>query len=170
MQYPKRDEYADYYQLYVGRVPEGDILEQLRNQGEELQDFLAGLSEDYGNHRYAEGKWSVKEVLGHLADTERIFAARALVMSRGDTTPQPNIDQDVLVAGSGAARRSLARLAAEMRAVRAASLALFESFDAEQEARVGSASGYSFTARSLAWIISGHELHHRGVIEERYLG
>lgn len=165
---PLPTEYAPYYASYLDQVPAGDILHLLARQRDQVRELLAGREEEWGNHRYSPDKWSVKEVLGHLIDTERLFAFRALWIARGDPEPQPGMDQDIWVASGRFEARTLADLLDEYRIVREASLALFCSFTSEDWARRGIANQVSFTARSLPYIIAGHELHHVRILQERY--
>ena len=166
---PGRDECAEYYHGYVDRVPEGDVLETLARQGEEFAARLRRISEDLGDHRYAEGKWSVKELIGHLVDTERVFGFRALVFARGDRSPLPGMEPDDYVARGGFGARTIADLADELESLRRANVTLFRSFDKEVRSRRGVASGCEFTTRAVAWILAGHVTHHASVLEERYL-
>lgn len=167
---PADSEYAEYYGTYVSQVPDGDILETLRDQLGETLAMLQDLTEEQETFRYAEGKWSLREVVGHLVDTEWLFAFRALAMAREDGVNLPGMDQDVWVATSGANERPLAESCAEWAALRRATIHMFASLSEEQGERTGIASGNPFTVRSFAWIIAGHELWHRGLIEEHYLG
>lgn len=162
-------EYAPFYQTYVGRVPEGDILEILSGQMADTLGLFRSVPSELEEYRYGPGKWSVREVVGHLIDTERIFGFRALAFARGDATPLPGMEQDEYAAGSNAASRPLSELAAEFAAVRIATVALFRGFSDDAWGRVGIASGCSFSVRSLAFIIAGHEIHHRAGLEENYL-
>ena len=166
---PERDEYADYYDLYVSQVPDGDIVETLAAQGAEFAAMIEAIPEERGDHRYADGKWSVKEVIGHLVDTERVMGYRALAFARGDRTPLPGIDQDVYVGGANFADRSIADLAAEFEALRVSHLNLFASFDDEIWMRRGTASECVFSTRAVAWIMAGHVAHHAAILTERYL-
>lgn len=167
---PAPEEYADHYGRYIAVMPDGDLLGLLRDQAAKTVALLEGLSEEEALFRYAEGKWSIKEVLGHLVDTERIFATRGLVFARGDTTPLPGFEQDDYVASAEFDARSLESLLAEFGHLREANIALFASLDEAAQLRSGSASGVGFTARSVPWIIAGHERHHVAVLKERYLG
>lgn len=167
---PAADEYAPYYSRYISRVPEGDVLELLERQGRESSALLRALPEGRGAHRYAPDKWSVKEVVGHVADSERIFSYRALRIGRADSTPLPGFEQDDFVRVAGSDRRPLRDLVAELEAVRAATIALFRGLDDEALARRGTASGQAVTARALAYIIAGHERHHLEILRGRYLG
>jgi hypothetical protein len=166
---PDRSEYAEYYHTYVSKVPDGDIVESLAAQGAEFVARIESFPEERGDHRYAEGKWSVKEVIGHLVDTERVMGYRALAFARGDTTPLPGIDQDVYVGGGNFADRTLPDLAAEFEALRVSHLNLFASFDDTIWMRAGTASDCGFTTRAVAWIMAGHVTHHAAVLTERYL-
>ncbi|MBI5852159.1 MAG: DinB family protein [Planctomycetes bacterium] len=165
---PERSEYATYYGGYVDLVPEGDVLAQLRCLGVATLDLLESLDDVRAAHRYAPGKWSIKQLLGHVIDGERVFAHRALAIARQDPADQPSMEQDDWMAAVDFDRRSWASLVAEYRAVRAATLALFESFDAETSLRRGRASGNPFTVRALVYVVAGHELHHLRVLRERY--
>jgi hypothetical protein len=166
---PGADEHAPYYQRYVDAVPDGEILVLLRDQLAETEALLREFRGDRENHRYAPGKWSVKEVVGHLADTERIFAYRALRFARGDRTPLPGYEQDDFVRGANFGARPLPELAGELRSVRMASITLFAGLSEEALHRRGPANNVEFSVRALAWIIAGHERHHMRIIRERYL-
>lgn len=167
---PASDEYAPYYHRYISLVPDGDLLDLLARQGREMMTLLRALPEARGAHRYAEGKWSIREVVGHMADTERVMGYRALSIARGDRTPLPGFEQDDWVRLGGADARAMKDLVDELELVRAATLALLRGLDAEAIARRGTANGVEVTTRALAWIISGHERHHLAVLRERYLG
>jgi hypothetical protein len=166
---PAPSEHADYYARYVGLVPEGDILVTLRDQLGETLALLQGVPEGRETFRYEDGKWSLREVVGHLVDTERVFAFRALAMARSEGVDLPGMEQDEWVARSNANDRPLEELTAEWAALRRANVHLFASLDSATAERSGKASGYTFTVRSFPWIIAGHELWHRGIIEQRYL-
>jgi hypothetical protein len=166
---PAVDEYPQAYADYVGRVPGGtDVLDVLARQLEETSGRLAGVSEDRGGFRYAPGKWSVKELVGHLSDTERIMVYRALRFARGDAAPLAGFDEDAYVPQSGADARSLASLVGEWVAVRQASLAFFHGLPPDAWARRGVASGNPLTVRALAYVVAGHEHHHLEVLRTRY--
>jgi uncharacterized damage-inducible protein DinB len=169
MQRPRADEYGAYYHAYVQHVPDGDVLEQLARQGEETSRFLAAVPREREGFRYQEGKWSVRELVGHLVDCERIFSVRALAFARGDRAELPGFDENRYVAQADFDHRPLASLAEELRLVRGATLGFFRSVTKETEARRGVANGASFTVRSVPFILAGHELHHLGVLRERYL-
>ncbi|MBD2716108.1 DinB family protein [Microvirga sp. STR05] len=165
---PAATEYAPYYGTYV-RLVTGDPLAALQAQPAELRRLLTGLTEQQGQFRYASGKWSIKEMLVHMIDTERIFAYRALRIARGDTTPLPGFEQDDYVPASEADSRSLTSILHEYDTVRAATLSLLESLSEAQLGRQGTASGQPVSVRAMNFIIAGHEAHHLHILQERYL-
>ena len=162
-------EYEPFYQTYVGLVPEGEISEILSSQIADTLGLLDSVPAELEVYRYEPGKWSLREVVGHVIDAERVFSFRALAFARGDSAPLPGMDQLQYAEGSDAGERPLAELVAELAAVRAATVALFRSFSADAWSRRGIASGCSFTVRSFSFIIAGHELHHRAGLEKNYL-
>jgi uncharacterized damage-inducible protein DinB len=166
---PEQSEYLPYYHKYVALVPTGDVIETLTRQSADTLALLGGLDEAQGNHAYEPGKWSIKGVVGHVIDTERIFAYRALRFARNDQTPLPGYDQDDYGRVANFDARTLASLAKEYASVRAATIALFRSLDDEALQRRGQANDAEVSVRALAHIIAGHELHHVGIIRERYL-
>lgn len=168
VQRPATTEYAPFYNSYVSAVPDGDLLAFLRQQGEETVTLLRSVKEDRSRFRYGPGKWSIREVAGHLADSERVFTYRALTFARGDATPLPSFEENAWAAVSNADRRPLADHIGELAAIRSATLALFRGFTDVEYARVGTASGHKITVRALAFITAGHELHHVKVLRERY--
>lgn len=165
---PAQGEYAAFYAGYVGRVPEGGLIEQMEAQVEEVSQLLRGLHDEAALARYAPGKWSIKEVAGHLADTERVMTYRAVRIARGDQTPLPGFDENAFVAGANFDERTLASLVAEWEAVRRASLALFRGLSPEAHGRTGNASGQPVTVRALAYITVGHVAHHLEILRTRY--
>jgi len=166
---PAPTEYPPLFGRYVDRVPDGDLIATLAGQLGDTLALIEGLADGQADFRYAPGKWSIKDVLGHVADTERIFVYRALCFARGDATPLPGFDEDAYVAGANFAGRRVADLAAELRAVRAATVAFFAGLDEAGLARRGLANNNQYTVRAIAALIAGHELHHRAVVRERYL-
>lgn len=164
---PDPSEHAAYYRVYIDQVPDGDVVEHLRRQPA-IAVLLERIGEERARYRYAKDKWSIAQLLGHVVDTERLFAHRALAIARRDPADQPSMDQDLWMAGADFDRRTLASLCTELRAVRAATVALFATFDAEVGQRTGRASGNPFTVRSLVWTVAGHELHHLKVLRARY--
>ena len=165
---PAPGEYKEYYGRYIDRVPGDDAIEALATQVEVTDRLLRGLSEAQAMHRYAPGKWSVKELMVHVADGERVFAYRALRFARNDRTPLPGFEESEWAPESHADRRPMGEILDEFRAVRAASLALFRSFEPEATTRFGTAVDAPTSVRALAWVIAGHELHHVNVLRERY--
>jgi hypothetical protein len=165
---PAPSEYADHFAAYIAAVPDGDLLQRLEAQLEETSALLAELPEARAMHAYAPGKWTVKEVVSHMIDVERVFAYRALRFARGDATPLASFDEKTWTPHSGANARSMADLLTEYRAVRGATLALLRYLPAEAVTRRGTASGREISVRALAWIIAGHERHHLRVLREVY--
>jgi len=168
MSRPEANEYTAYYESYISLVPGNDVVGALETQRLQMARLFAGRSERDGNFRYAPDKWTVKEVLGHLTDSERIFGYRALRIARGDQTPLPGFEQDDYVRGGGFGERRLADLAEEFGHVRNASVALYRSLGKEAWSRRGVANKNEVTVRALAFITAGHELHHRGILDDRY--
>jgi hypothetical protein len=166
---PATGEYASYYGRYIDRVPDGDLCALLEAQLAETIDLVRTIPESRGTHRYAPGKWSIKEVLGHVIDTERIMSYRALRIGRGDPTPLPGFEQNDYVPTGDFDRRPLQDLCDELAAVRAATVHLVRHLDGVALARRGTASGHPVTTRALAYIIAGHERHHVAILREQYL-
>jgi uncharacterized damage-inducible protein DinB len=165
---PDTSEYAPYYQTYVNGVPDGDVVAVLRESGRDLTDALHAVPEARASHRYGEGKWTIREVVGHVSDAERIFSYLALRFARGDQTPLASFDENVYVPTSGAEQRTLANLVAELAAVREASVRMFDALPDEAWSRRGTASGHEVSVRAIAYIIAGHALHHLRILRERY--
>jgi len=161
-------EYHEYYKPYIDLVQEVNFLNTLKVNLEKTTAWLQQLTDEQWNYRYEAGKWSVKEVWLHLLDAERVFAYRALRIARGDQTPLAGFDQNVYVPNSKAANRSGASIIAEYRAVRTATITLFENLDEEMLNQVGTASDSPVSALALGYIITGHELHHSNILRERY--
>jgi uncharacterized damage-inducible protein DinB len=168
-QRPRTDEYAEFYGKYVEKVPDGNIVALLATQVDDTLVLLRELSDTQALSAYAPGKWSIKEVVGHMADTERVFAYRALRIARGDTTPLPGFDEKAYTPAGHFNRRPLASLLAEFMAVRGATVALLAGLPADAWTRTGTASNTAVSVRGIAWIMAGHELHHRAILAERYL-
>ena len=166
---PQETEYAPYYGKYVSLVHGDDILTVLSDGLNETLALVGGVPESQSGFRYAEGKWSIRELVGHMIDSERIFAYRALRFARDDKTPLPGFEQDDYIRNASFDACSLGDLAAEFESVRRSTLFLFRHLDAEAWMRVGVASESEVSVRALAYIIAGHELHHAGVLRDRYL-
>lgn len=166
---PEPTEYQPYYEKYVSLVPPGEILDTLEQQLDTTLTLLRSIPESKGGSRYAPGKWSIKELVGHLIDTERIFAYRALRFARHDQTPLPGFEQDDYIREAAFDECQLADLASEFEHVRRANLYLFRHLNAEAWQRHGVASLGEVSVRALAYIIAGHERHHREILKTRYL-
>ena len=169
MTVPDRSEAADYYFTYIDLVPAGDVAELLAAQERETVQLLGGISDQSSLHRYAPDKWSIREVVSHLCDTERLFVFRAFWFARGFESPLPSFDQNVAISTAAADDRSWSSLIEEFQAVRAATLTFFRSLPAAAWARRGIASGNPFTVRALAYLTVGHVTHHIGILRDRYL-
>ncbi|MCU1240852.1 MAG: damage-inducible protein DinB [Candidatus Acidoferrum typicum] len=165
---PEPGEYAPFYETYISKVKGNNILAILEAQRLQMAQLFAAHTERDGNFRYATDKWTVKEVLGHVTDSERIFAYRALRIARGDQTPLQGFEQDDYVRGGNFGERTLVDLAEEFVLVRAATIAFFKSLQKDAWPRRGVANKNEVTVRALAFIVAGHELHHRQILEERY--
>jgi hypothetical protein len=166
---PQPSDYAPYYGKYVMLVPDGNLLDILESQLREFNRLLEPLTELQAGFRYQPGKWSIKESLGHVNDAERIFAYRILRIARGDQTLLPGFEQDDYVRTAGSASRKLSDLLEEFTAIRRATLTLIRSLDDSSWLRRGTASGEEVSVLAMAFIIAGHVLHHRNILEERYL-
>lgn len=166
---PETDEYGEYYGNYIYQVPEEDIRDAFAAQPDELRSLLADLTEDKGSFAYAEGKWTIKELLSHLIDGERIFAYRMLRISRGDQTPIEGFEQDDYIANSNANNRSFADMLDEFELNRRGNVLMLANFDETALRRMGIASGLPISTRALANIAIGHVRHHVKILKERYL-
>ena len=166
---PDASEHAPYYGRYISLVSGNDVLATLEEQPRETLAVLSGLTEEQGDYRYATDKWSVKEVLGHIIDSERIFAYRALRIARNDSKPLQGFEQDDYVRYGGFAACSLADLMDEFACVRRASLFLFQKLTPEAWMRRGIANQNEISVRAIAYVIAGHELHHRNILKDKYL-
>lgn len=168
-QAPAAGEYGEFYAKYIARVPEGDIVAILATQIEDTITLLRNRTEQQALSAYAPGKWTMKEVIGHLIDTERIMTYRALRMARGDETPLAGFDENAFVPTGRFNERVLAGLLAELATVRRSSVALFAGLPEDAWTRTGLANDFPMSVRAQAWIIAGHELHHRALLVERYM-
>jgi hypothetical protein len=166
---PERTEAEPYYFRYIDQVPGDDVLGVLASQLEETPAFLSGVSEEKSLHRYGPDKWTMRQVLNHVNDCERLFGARAFWFARGFDSPLPSFDQLISAAAAGSDEVPWARHVEEFRAVRRATLSFFGNLPAEAWTRSGVASGYVFSVRALAWIAAGHTTHHVGILRDRYL-
>jgi hypothetical protein len=166
---PDHTEAAPFYFTYIDQVPDGDILELLEAQGGELLDLLRGVPEPTSLFRYSDGKWSIREVLNHINDTERVFTFRALWFARGFAGPLPSLDQNVGVAAARADEVAWPVLVNEFQALRSATLALFRTLPDEAWARGGIASDKEVSVKALAYMVAGHVIHHVTILRDRYL-
>jgi uncharacterized damage-inducible protein DinB len=165
-----RTEAAEYYFTYIDKVPSGqDVRAVIGAQLDEVLELLNGISEEKSLYRYAAGKWSIRESVGHLNDTERLFVFRAMWFARGLPEPLPSFDQDVALAGARFDDRTLEDLVQEFKAIRSATQRFFASMPDDAWAKRGVASGKEFTVRALAYIVAGHTTHHLNLLRERYL-
>lgn len=166
---PEPSEFPSAFAAYVGKVPELDPIPVLEGQPGELRSRLAGVAPDRETYRYAPGKWSVRELVGHVIDSERVFAFRALAFARGEQAPFPGFDEDEYARHAGSDSRTLADLTEELDVVRRSNVLLFRSLPGEAWSRVGIANGKPATVRALAFVMAGHLRHHVEVLETRYL-
>ena len=170
MTFPDANEYAPFYSTYISKVSDQFPIEEiLRKQAEKYTNLLNQVPESKHEFRYAPGKWSLKEVLGHINDTERIMSYRALRVGRGDQTPLPGFDQDSYIPGTDFNQLSLNDLKNEFQVIRQSTLILLQHMPDEALIHFGTASGYPVTTRALFYIIAGHLNHHQGILEERYI-
>jgi uncharacterized damage-inducible protein DinB len=166
---PRQGDYALVYENYIALVPSGDFLQILQDQRRELVELLSELNEEQAEFRYAPGKWSIKEVLGHVTDAERIFSYRLLRIARGDQTPLPSFEQDGYIRHGNFSERKLEDLLHEFSTVRESTICLVRSLDDAAWLRRGTASQKEVSVLALAFIIAGHERHHRIILEKNYL-
>lgn len=165
---PPQTEYAPFYAGYVALVPETDILAVLEGQVDAIRRLLTPVPDEKETYRYAEGKWSLRQVLGHLVDGERVFGYRAFCFSRGEKAALPSFDENQYVVAARADSISLAELLEELALVRQGNLVVLRRLEAREWAQVGTASGKPVSVRALAWIMAGHPRHHMNVLRERY--
>ena|SRR5436305_11454996 len=167
---PEANEYAPYYGRYIDLVPEEELVGAAERQGRETAALLAGIGEEKAAYRYAPDKWSIKEVVGHVTDAERVFAYRVMAIARGEQQPLPGFDEKEWMRYAGFDARPFADVVEDLTATRRATLALLRSLPADAWTRTGTASGNPVSARALAYTLLGHERHHVRVLRERYLG
>jgi len=162
-------EYAPYYATYISKVEEADLVEELEISVHEFIKFVQNIPLDKYDYSYAEGKWTIKDIIQHLMDSERIFAYRALRIARNDKTPLASFEENEYAAIAGANQRSIRDLLTELAIVRQSTIALFKTFSEDVLKRIGVASGYDVSVRALGVIIIGHQKHHQRIFMERYL-
>jgi len=165
---PEPGEHAPYYKRYIDLVADGDVTQTLERQLADALEQLTPLKPEQAHHRYAPGKWSALQVVGHVADTERVFAYRALSFARGDASELPGFDETTWADAAGADALELAAVLEDLACVRRASLSLLRGLTPAAWARRGVANGSATSVRALAWMMAGHERHHRAVLRERY--
>lgn len=165
---PAKEEYASFYEDYIRLVPEGNVIEILEQQAELVNKVILSLKEEQSNYRYTEGKWSVKEVFGHLIDNERIMSSRLLRIARGDTTPLPGYDEEIYMQGHPFEAYTILDLAEDYAAARHSTVVMLHRLSPEAWLRKGIVNNYTTSARAIAWVIAGHELHHLSILCDRY--
>ena len=165
---PAATEYPSYFEGYVSRVSESDVVAALERQPEELQRALSAVSPERSTYRYAPGKWSIRQVVGHLVDAERAFGYRAMCVARGDTTPLPGFDEESYASNAGHDDRDLAALLAEFDALRRSHILMLRGLSDAAWTRLGNANGHPVSVRAQAFIMAGHVRHHLAVLESRY--
>jgi hypothetical protein len=163
------NEYADFYKSYIQALEDVELIEELEISLHDFIRFVQNIPMDKFDYRYVEGKWTIKEIIQHLIDSERVFSYRALRISRNDKTPLPGFDENEYVANSNGNKRNLQGLLTELAVVRQATLSLFNSFSQEQLQFVGIASENEISVRAIGFIIIGHQKHHQKIFAERYL-
>lgn len=167
--FPENNEYPGYYEPFIGLSKARQIGEELQHSGEQIKDFILSLPEEKGNYRYADGKWTVKELLIHIIDTERVYGYRALRFARHDATQLPGFDENLFAAQSNAEKRTMDSIASEFMSVRSSTLSLLENLDESTLKMHGIANGNALSVRAIFHIIAGHALHHVNILKERYL-
>lgn len=166
---PNSDEHAPYYSKYISLVPDGDIVATLAGVRADTLALLNSISESQSMFAYAPGKWNIKEMLGHVVDGERVFGYRAFWFARNNATPLPSMEQDDFVKFGNHAQRPWKEIVAEYDHLRVSTIDLFGSLDQESWLRRGVASGVEVSVRGLAWLMAGHDLHHRAILKSQYL-
>jgi hypothetical protein len=169
MKRPVPSEYPEYFKTYLDQVKSDNVLKVLESQILDMQFILSDIPEEKENYTYEKGKWTLKEVIGHVIDTERIMAYRALSFARGNTNPQPGFDPDIFMKNVDFNKRTLYNIAHEFGVVRESNLILFKSFSEQDLDKIGKANDWNMSVRSLIWVIAGHAIHHLNFIKIKYL-
>lgn len=169
MHRPKQEEYIPYFETYISKIEGDDIIKVLESQLTEAVILFKSIPNDKGNYCYADGKWSIKELIGHIIDSERVFAYRAMCFARGEKISLPGFEQDDYVKGGNFNKRSLSDLTNEFRLLRESNLVLFKSFGEDELSHMGSANQSKVTVLAILFIIAGHTQHHINVLKEKYL-
>lgn len=167
---PPADEFPPHFADYIDEAPAGDVIQNLRKEAKVTLALLKGVDEERAAHRYAPDKWTIREVVAHVADSERVFSYRLLSFARGDRAPLPSFDENAWVPEQEAERQRFRRVVDDFKAVRAATVTLLRTLPRKAWTRRGVANNNSMSVRALAWAIAGHEAHHRRILVERYLG
>ena len=172
MRQAEKSEYPQhkYFSRYIEYSDSQDVIEMLTKQKEEVLFLMKNLSVEQQKYRYAEGKWSIQELLGHITDTERIFSYRSVCIARGEKNPLPGFDENEYMEAANFESQPFEDLLEQYRLVRESSIALYRSMTEDVASRMGNANGFAVSARAYAWAIAGHEAHHLSIIRERYLG
>lgn len=166
---PQQDEYGTFFERYILNTTGDDVVKELERSAVPLQNFLNSILEEKGGHRYAPGKWTIRQLIQHMIDTERVFAYRAMCIARGEDQPLPGFDENTYADAAPADNRSLQGLVSEMMMLRQASIALFRHISPEALMTKGIASNNPISVNALGFLIVGHALHHKNILEERYL-
>jgi len=166
---PAIGEYNAFYQTYISKIEKDNVLEVLQDQARDIPELLQTISEEKSKYGYAEGKWTIAQLLHHINDTERIFSYRAFAIARGEQQSLPGMDQDDYANAAFTENRTFESLVCEFKTIRASTLSLFETLDASVISNIGTASGFPITVRGIAGIIAGHAAHHIEILKERYL-
>ena len=169
IQRPATEEMIAYFQRYVVQAHGNDLIEALRNASEQTWEVVSRIPAGFADHRYAPGKWSIKEIFQHLIDTERVFAYRALCFSRNEVIELPGFDENMYIENANTDRRELHELLREYDVVRSSTIQLFNGMSEEMLMRSGTANGNLISVRAIGWTIAGHVLHHMQIIDQRYL-
>ncbi|MFT5914836.1 MAG: hypothetical protein ACJAWV_001097 [Flammeovirgaceae bacterium] len=166
---PNAGEYPPYFKSFIDTTKEEEVVPALKSSGINLVNILFGMSEELSSYRYEPKKWSIKQLLGHIVDTEMVFQFRAMSFARGEKAALPGFDHDLYVKNSNAEELPLAHLLKQFEATRNATILLFEGFTEEMLNTKGNANGFEISLRALGFIIAGHQQHHLNIIKERYL-
>jgi uncharacterized damage-inducible protein DinB len=169
MKRPAATEAPEYYNHYINLVKSNDVIKELKDQILKIQAIISEIPEDKENFSYADGKWTIKQLLGHMIDTERVFGYRAMCIARKDKTALPGFDENAFVANSNFHKRTLYELGHEFAIVREANMAMFRTFEEEELSQMGNANGKDVSVRAIIYMVAGHAIHHMGVLKTRYL-
>ncbi|MCE3279441.1 MAG: hypothetical protein K0S44_1632 [Bacteroidetes bacterium] len=169
MKRPSTKEAPEYYNHYIDLVKSDDVIKELKDQVLKIQAIISEIPEDKENYAYADGKWTIKQVIGHIIDTERVFGYRAMCFARKDKTALPGFDENAFVANSNFHKRTLYELGHEFAIVREANLTMFKTFEEEELSEMGNANGKDVSVRAVIFMVAGHAIHHLNVLKTKYL-